>query len=1218
MSFVHLHVHSEYSLLDGACRLEELVERARELGQTALAVTDHGVMYGAVAFYKAARAAGVKPVIGCEVYVAPRGMTDREHGVDSEYSHLILLCKNETGYRNLCYLVSAGFTEGFYSKPRIDWALLREHAEGLVCLSGCLAGYIPQRIVRGEYDAARDKALELRQIFGEDFYLELQSHGIADEATAARGLVRLHRETGIPLAVTNDAHYIKKEDSYNQDVLMCIQMGKTVDDADRMRFETQEFYLKSEEEMRALFPDCPDAADNTALIAEKCNFDFEFGHYHLPRFALPEGETDSFAYLKKLCEAGFLRRYGSPDDASAASSAAASAASPAAASAASPAASPAAAPAAAPATAPDAAPVEANCVRPPSQVHVQLDYELDMIQKMGFVDYFLIVSDFIGYAKSHGIPVGPGRGSAAGSVVSFTLGITDVDPIKYSLYFERFLNPERVSMPDIDVDFCVRRRGEVIDYVNRKYGSDHVAQIVTFGTMAARAAIRDVGRALNVPYAECDAVAKQVPTALNMTLSEALKLSRPLEDFYRSNDQLHALIDTARALEGMPRHASTHAAGVVITEKPVYEYVPLSRNDENVVTQYPMTTLEELGLLKMDFLGLRNLTVLEDAAVLVRRKEPGFDVNALPEDDPEVFKMLSAGRTSGVFQLESTGMTGVCTRLGPKSVEDITAVIALYRPGPMDSIPRFLEYSAHPERITYKHELLRPILSVTYGCIVYQEQVIEIFRRLAGFSLGQADMIRRAMSKKKHAVIDAERVAFIHGDGARGISGCVACGVPEAVADSIYDEILDFASYAFNKAHAVSYAIVAYRTAYMKCHYPREYMAALLTSVLDSSVKVAEYIAECRDLGIRLLPPDVNESDADFTVEGGNIRFGLAAIKGIGEKFIHQLMAERAENGRFLSLEDFCRRMNGKDLNRRAAESLIRSGAFDGTGAVRRAMLQGLDLIMESVAGEGRRNIDGQLDLFGMATEGETPAAQGIRLPDVSEFTPQELMAMEKETTGLYLTGHPMDDYREAVRRAGAVPIGAIMSDFAEEGAHSFADNQYVTIAGVVQSKRTRTTKNNTLMCYVQLEDDTGGMELIAFQRALDAGGGYLTENAALLVKGRISVRDDKEPQLMVDSIRPLSDLDLSRKRQTAPAPESRETDGAPGGEEKKLWVKLPGRGCPQFHRLELLLEMFPGEQRMIVCFADGGKRLGADCCVHPALLAELKEMVGEKNVVYR
>ena len=921
MSFVHLHLHTEYSLLDGECRIDELAARAKELGFDALAITDHGVMYGAVNFYRACRAAGIKPIIGCEVYVAPRERTGREYGIDNHYTHLILLCKDETGYRNLSYLVSMGFIEGFYVKPRIDWQLLREHSEGLVCLSGCLAGEIPQRIVSGQYDAAKAKALELRGIFGDDFYLEIQRHGIRDEETAAAGLLRIHDETGIPLAVTNDAHYINKADAGYQDVLMCIQTGKTVADASRMRFETQEFYLKSEEEMRALFPERPDAADNTVEIAEKCNFDFEFGHYHLPRFQLPEGETDSFEYLKKLCEAGFEKRYGAGRE----------------------------------------------------DAHRQLMYELDMIKRMGFVDYFLIVSDFIGYAKGEGIPVGPGRGSAAGSVVSYCLYITDVDPIKYSLYFERFLNPERVSMPDIDIDFCVRRRGEVIEYVNRKYGRDHVAQIVTFGTMAARQAVRDTGRALDMSYAECDAVAKQVPFAIGMTLAEALKLSKPLREMYEGDTRVRELIDTARQLEGMPRHASMHAAGVVITERPVYEYVPLAKNDESVVTQYPMTTLEELGLLKMDFLGLRNLTVLEDAAELVRRHTPGFDVNSLPDDDAETFAMLAAGRTEGVFQLESAGMTSVCTRLGPKSIEDITAVIALYRPGPMESIPRFIENSQHPERISYKHPSLEPILAVTYGCIVYQEQVIEIFRRLAGFSLGQADNIRRAMSKKKHAVIDAERRAFVNGDAERDIPGCVANGIPEAAAQAIYDEILDFASYAFNKAHAVCYAVVAYRTAYMKRHHPREYMAALLTSVLDSSNKVAEYIAECRDMGIKVLPPDVNESDAYFTVSGDNIRFGLAAVKNIGEKFIFQLMAERAENGRYTGLGDFCRRLAGRELNRRAVESLIRAGAFDSLGFKRRALLMAAEGVMEGIASAGRSNVAGRWTSSAAGTRARPP-----------------------------------------------------------------------------------------------------------------------------------------------------------------------------------------------------------------------------------------------------
>mgnify|MGYP005796700955 CR=1 FL=1 len=1153
MGFTHLHLHTEYSLLDGECRIEPLVKRAKELGFTSLAITDHGVMYGAVNFYRACRAEGIRPIIGCEVYVAPRARTDREYGLDNQYSHLILLCKDETGYRNLSYLVSMGFIEGFYVKPRIDWPLLYEHSEGLVCLSGCLAGEIPQKIVSGQYEAAKARAIELREHFGEDFYLEIQRHGIAEEDEAAAGLIRIHRETGIPLALTNDAHYIEKGDAYYQDVLMCIQTGKTVNEAERMRFETQEFYLKSEEEMRALFPDLPEAADNTELIAQKCSYDFVFGHYHLPRFQLPEGETDSFEYLKKLCGSGFERRYGPERD----------------------------------------------------DAKKQLDYELDMIRQMGFVDYFLIVSDFIGYAKGQGIPVGPGRGSAAGSVVSYCLNITDVDPIKYSLYFERFLNPERVSMPDIDIDFCVRRRGEVIDYVNRKYGHDHVAQIVTFGTMAARQAIRDTGRALDISYAECDAVAKQVPFALGMTLDEAMRLSKQLREMYSGDERLHRLIDTARALEGMPRHASTHAAGVVITERPVYEYVPLAKNDESVVTQYPMTTLEELGLLKMDFLGLRNLTVLEDAAELVRRRIPGFDVNSLPDDDAATFAMLSAGRTEGVFQLESAGMTGVCTRLGPKSIEDITAVIALYRPGPMDSIPKFLENSSHPEKISYKHPSLEPILSVTYGCIVYQEQVIEIFRRLAGFSLGQADNIRRAMSKKKHAVIDAERRAFIHGDEKRNIPGCVANGISEAVANSIYDEILDFASYAFNKAHAVAYAIVAYRTAYMKCHHPREYMAALLTSVLDSSTKVAEYIGECRELGIKVLPPDVNESGAYFTVAGRNIRFGLTAIKNIGAKFISLLVAERESNGPFRGLEEFCRRMSGKELNRRAVESLIKSGALDSLGLKRRAMLQMLDLILESIAADGRGNIAGQYDLFGIE-EGDPDEATLVPVPDVEEFDRRELMAMEKEMTGLYLSGHPMDEYRDAARHAGAVPIGPILDDFANEaGPQEYMDGQHVTLAGVVESSRTRTTKNGTLMAYIQLEDDTGTMELLAFQRALDTGGGYVAANAALLVSGRISVRDEKEPQLMVDTIRPLSDLGPGG------------TDEAPP-KERKLWLRLPSYDAKVMRRIELLCEMFPGRERMIVVFADTGRRVGAECGIHPSLVGELGEMLGSGNVVVK
>ena len=1160
MSFVHLHVHTEYSLLDGACRIDRVALRAKELGMPALAVTDHGVMYGAVAFYKACKAAGIKPIIGCEVYVAPRSLHEKEQALDRNYSHLILLCRNEEGYHNLCRLVSTSFTEGFYVKPRIDWDLLSRHADGLLCLSGCVRGYIPQCILQGDYEEAKHKAIALRDLFGaENFYLEIQNHGIPEEERASAGLIRLHKETGIPLALTNDAHYINKEDAYYQDVLMAIQTGKSVNDESRMKMETQELYLKSEEEMRLLFPGQEEALSNTLLIADRCNFDFEFGHYQLPRFKLPVGETDSYAYLCKLCEAGFAERF--PD-------------------------------------------------RP--EVRSQLTYELEMIQKMGFVDYFLIVSDFIGYAKRNGIPVGPGRGSAAGSVVSYCLNITDVDPIKYSLFFERFLNPERVSMPDIDVDFCVNRRGEVIDYVHRLYGDDHVAQIVTFGTMAARMAIRDVGRVLDVSYADTDKVAKQIPTALNMTIDEALTLSRPLKELYDGDETVRRLIDVSRALEGMPRHASTHAAGVVITEKPVSEYVPLSANDGVPVCQYQMTTLEELGLLKMDFLGLRNLTVLEDAARLVRKEDPSFRVEAVPEDDPATFEMLAQGKTMGVFQLESAGMTAVCTGIRARSIEDITAIIALYRPGPMDSIPRFIECSQHPEKITYKHELLRPILEVTYGCIVYQEQVIQIFRQLAGFSLGQADMIRRAMSKKKHAVIDAERVAFVHGDPSRGIPGAVANGVPEKIADSIYDEILDFASYAFNKAHAVSYAIVCYRTAYMKRHYPQQYMAALLTSVLDSSSKIAVYIAECRDMGITLLPPDVNESVADFAVAGSNIRFGLAAIKSVGRGAVAELVSEREKFGPFRDFEDFLRRMSGRELNRRAVENMILAGCFDSMGHTRHALMEAVGPALESIARSKRDNFEGQMDLFSfLGDEPSVPSASsGIVISPVNEYPRRELMAREKDVTGLYLSGHPMDEYRDAIRRSGVTPIGLLMEDFAgDEGPQTYADGQLLTLAGIVDTVKTKTTKSNSLMSYVRLEDDSGGIELIVFQRALDQGGNYLIPNQGIIVKGRVSVRDEKEPQLMVDSAIPLEDADV-------PAVEAAPDPAVPEQEIKTLYLRLPTMGGNVDRRTRAILQMFPGRTQTVLFYADTRQRVGIGCLMDDAMLRELRELLGPDNVV--
>ncbi len=1159
MSFAHLHVHTEYSLLDGACRIRDLPKLVKEMGQTACAITDHGAMYGVIDFYRACKAEGVHPVIGCEVYVARRTRLDKQHEFDAESRHLVLLCKNETGYRNLSYMVSQAYIEGFYIRPRIDLDLLRAHSEGLIGLSACLAGEIPRRILNGDYDGAKAYALELQDILGKDnFYLELQDHGIADQTTVNRALLRMHNETGIPLVCTNDAHYLRREDAESHDVLLCIQTGKTVDDENRMRYEPRNFYLRSTEEMEALFSGYPEAVENTQRIADRCQLEFTFGEYHLPEFKLPPG-YDSPTYLRKLCNEGFAQRYGNEK--------------------------------------PD--------------YRQQLEYELAMIEKMGFTDYFLIVSDFVRYAREAGIPVGPGRGSAAGSMVAYCLHITDIDPMQYQLYFERFLNPERVSMPDIDMDFGDTRRGEVVEYVRRKYGDDHVAQIVTFGTMAARGAIRDVGRALNMTYAEVDVVAKLVPSgpgALHITLDDALRLSRQLSDLYESDERVKKLIDTAKALEGMPRHASTHAAGVVITRLPVYEYVPLARNDESIVCQYNMVTLEELGLLKMDFLGLRNLTVLADAVKMVRQYEPDFDLEKIPMDDPEVFQMLTEGRTSGVFQMESTGMTGVCLGLKPQSIEDITAIIALYRPGPMESIPRFIACKHDPKLVTYKHPSLKPILSGTYGCIVYQEQVIKIFQELAGYSLGQADMVRRAMSKKKAKDVEQEREAFLHGDAARNIRGCVANGIPEATAQAIYDEIYDFANYAFNKAHAVSYAVVAYQTAYFKCHYTKEYMAALLTSVLDNSDKVAEYIAECRECSISLLPPDVNRSYDGFTVEEGGIRFGLVAIKNIGRGFIQALVRERDKGGLFTSFQDFCERMfDCGDMNKRAVENLIKAGAFDTMGAYRSQLIKVYEKVLDAIAGSRKVNVEGQLDMFGMAA-GNGEQAAAIHLPEVPEYTATERMFMEKETTGLYLSGHPMNDYRAAARAAGAVPIHDLLEDFAAEGGPTrYADGQNVTVAGIVTSNRTRTTKNNTLMAYVVVEDEVSSIELLCFSRTIEQCGSYMAVNTPVLVKGRLSVRDEKPPQIMCDTLYPL---DTNAVPSTPAQPETKKVAA--------IFLRVPGMDSVAFRHIRLVMTMFEGETPVKIRLADTGKLLAGKCLYHPALLAECRQWLGEENVVVR
>ncbi len=1153
MSFAHLHVHTEYSLLDGACRIRDLPKLVKSMGQDACAITDHGVMYGVIDFYRACLAEGVKPIIGCEVYVAPRTRFDKIHEFDAEARHLVLLCENETGYRNLSYMVSMAHIEGFYIKPRVDLDLLRERHEGLIALSACLAGEIPRCLRAGNYNGAKEYALTLSEIFGPDhFYLELQDHGIREQVTVNRGILRLHEETGLPLVVTNDAHYLRREDAAAHDVLLCIQTGKTVDDENRMRYEPQSFYLRSTEEMAALFPDYPEAVENTGKIAEMCNLSFTFGKYHLPEFKLPEG-YDSYSYLKKLCGEGFAERYG------------------------------------------DGTP----------EYRAQLEYEQNMIEKMGFTDYFLIVSDFVRYAKGAGIPVGPGRGSAAGSMVSYCLHITDIDPMQYALYFERFLNPERVSMPDIDMDFGDTRRGEVVDYVRGKYGDDHVAQIVTFGTMAARGVIRDVGRALNMTYADCDVIAKLVPAALHITLDDALRFSRELREKYEQDEQIKRLIDTARSLEGMPRHASTHAAGVVITKEPVVNYVPLARNDDTIVCQYTMVTLEELGLLKMDFLGLRNLTILDDAVKMIQRKEPSFTLASIPDNDPETYEMLQQGKTSGVFQLESAGMTGVCVGLKPSNVEDLTAIIALYRPGPMDSIPRFIACKHDPKLVTYAHPSLEPILSVTYGCIVYQEQVIEIFRRLAGYSLGQADMIRRAMSKKKAKDVEKERQTFLHGDSARGIAGCVANGIPEQVAEAIYQDIYDFANYAFNKAHAVSYAVVAYQTAYCKRHFFKEYMAALLSSVLDVSEKVNDYFGECKDNGVALLPPDVNRSAAGFTVEEGGIRFGLAAIKGIGRGLIARMTAERAANGTFADFQDFCKRMDGADMNKRAVESLIRAGAFDAMGCRRAQLLAVFEKVMDGIANSKRANLEGQIDFFGLGAD--TPQQSALALPDIEEFPAVELMRMEKETTGLYLSGHPMDAYRDAARAAGAASIARVRDDFAQEsGPTVYADGQQVTLCGVVTASKTKATKNNSLMAYVTLEDNSGAMELLCFARCLENYGSYLRVGSVILARGRLSVRDEKAPQLMCDFAHPLNE------KQAAPGLGADKAG-------KTLYLRLPSKDGPQMAHVRRVLYMFEGAQNPVrIRLTDTGKLIGATCDLRDSLAREMRRYLGDDNVVIK
>ena len=1070
MNFTHLHVHTEYSLLDGSNKIKEYVARVKELGMDSAAITDHGVMYGVIDFYRTAKEAGINPILGCEIYVAPGSRFDREGGKgtsDDRYYHLVLLAENNQGYANLMKIVSKGFVEGFYYKPRVDLEVLREYHEGIIALSACLAGEVQRNLVRGSYEEAREAALRYEEIFGKgNFFLELQDHGIPEQKMVNQQLLRMSRELDIDLVATNDVHYTYAEDASAHDILLCLQTGKKLADEDRMRYEGGQYFVKSPQEMADLFPYAPQALENTWKIAQRCHVEIEFGVTKLPRFDVPPQYT-AWEYLNLLCRQGLEQRYH---------------------------------------------PVT-------KELEERLNYELDVIKTMGYVDYFLIVWDFIRYAREHDIMVGPGRGSAAGSLVAYTLGITKLDPIKYNLYFERFLNPERVSMPDIDVDFCFERRQEVIDYVVEKYGKDRVVQIVTFGTLAARGVIRDVGRVMDLPYALCDTIAKMVPNELNITIDKALQMSQELRTMYETDEQIHTLIDMAKRLEGLPRHTSMHAAGVVISQKSVDEYVPLARaSDGTIITQFTMTTLEELGLLKMDFLGLRTLTVIQNA-VRMAEKSSGktIDMDRIDYDDKAVLASLGTGKTDGVFQLESTGMKNFMKELKPQSLEDVIAGISLYRPGPMDFIPQYIRGKNHPETITYDCPQLEPILESTYGCIVYQEQVMQIVRELGGYTLGRSDLVRRAMSKKKAAVMAKERQNFVYGNPEEGVPGCMANGISEETANKIFDEMTDFAKYAFNKSHAAAYAVVAYQTAWLKYYYPVEYMAALMTSVIDNPGKVAEYIMSCRQMGIRILPPDINEGESGFSVKDGEIRYGLSAIKSVGRPVIEAILEERRSGGKFTDLRNFAERVSGKDVNKRTVESFIKAGAFDSLGGTRKQLMMVYMQVMDSVAQEKKASISGQMSLFDLMGE-EEKQEYTVRLPDVGEYDKGQLLAFEKEVLGIYASGHPLEEYETLWRNH----ITAVSSDFAldeELGRSKIADGIKATIGGIVEGKTIKYTKTNKTMAFFTLEDLVGTVEVLVFPRDYERYHHLINEDAKVFVQGRVSAEDDKPSKLICERI---------------------------------------------------------------------------------------------------
>ena len=1188
MSFTHLHLHTEYSLLDGACRIPKLVERIKALGMTSCAITDHGVMYGCIDFYSAMKDAGIKPIIGCEVYVC-RDRLDKS-AANREYSHLILLCENNTGYQNLMKLVSEGFLTGYYYRPRIDYNLIRQHSEGLICLSACLSGDLPKLLLQGRYDDAEAYVREMQDIFGEkNFYVEIMDHGIREEKIVMPRLISLAREMNVPLVATNDCHYLEEKDADAQEVLLCIQTGKTLDDANRMRMDTRQLYVKSEDEMRTLFAACPDAVDRTQEIADRCNVEFEFGVTRLPHYPVPEGET-ALSMLTRLTHVGLRERY------------------------------------------PDAKETDEPWTR--------LNYELNVITSMGYVDYFLIVWDFIRYAKSQGIMVGPGRGSGAGSIVAYSLGITMLDPLKYQLLFERFLNPERVSMPDIDVDFCYERRQEVIDYVARKYGADHVSQIITFGTLQAKGCIRDVGRVLGMSYQDTDAVAKAIPFDLGMTLEKALTLSPLLKTMYDEQPEVHRLIDTAMTLEGMPRHASTHAAGVLITGKPVMEYVPLQRNDEVITTQYPMGTIERLGLLKMDFLGLRTLTVIRDTLDMLR--EQGIDMKPedIPRDDPAVYEMISAGDTDGVFQLEGGGMRTFLTNMKPTCFEDIIAAISLYRPGPMESIPRYIQGKQNPSSIHYETEKLRPILDVTYGCMVYQEQVMQIVRDLAGYSYGRSDLVRRAMAKKKHKVMAQEREYFIHGklndDGTIDVPGCVRNGVPEEVASHLYDEMTAFASYAFNKSHAAAYAVVCIETAWLKRYHPVPFMAAILNSVYGNPAKIAAYIQYCRSRGIAILPPDVNRSQWKFTVAKApdgqlGILFGLGAVKTVGQGAVDAIIRER-KNGAYRDIFDFCRRIDTSECNKRVVESLIKAGAFDGMGGNRPQLLAVFESAMDANSSLRKQTVDGQISLFDMAFGGAPLVQENHTLPNLPDYPLRQRLALEKEIAGVYITGHPLDDYRDVL---GKLPFSTADLDGLEEREDRglSLDGQIVDMGGILTEVKGKATKKGAYMGFITLEDLTGQIECLVFPKVYERYQGMMAVDDLVVLHGRLSIREEEAPKLLVEKLIPLEAWHPEESAPAAPMgqstahpvpPPKRHTSEAPKLTDAQAAAKAPRKlylrlNRPQMDAASSTLSLYPGSVPVYLHLPAEKMTLLAPktgwCDASDGCLNRLNALLGAENV---